>query len=97
MIFTPLGDRLAVLADSLSTERKTAGGIIVPDVHREAGLRGRVLGLGDAAQEALPTLTIGDVVFFSRYGGINVTVDGQEFILLRHDEVLGKLTDAGPS
>ncbi len=87
----PLGDRIVVQRDeSLST---TAGGIVLPEAAKEKPARGKVLAVGDgkllnSGERAAFQIKKGDHVLFSSYAGETLTMDDQEFILMREDDVL---------
>jgi chaperonin GroES len=87
----PLGDR--VLIKRLEAEEKTAGGIVLPDTPKEKPKQGRVVALGDGRQldsgEVAPLqLSEGDTVLFGSFAGTEVTVDGEEYLLMSEDDVL---------
>lgn len=90
----PLGERLVVQREESAA--KTAGGIILPDNAKEKPTRGKVVAVGTGrvlsdGTRSPPQLKAGDSVLFSTYAGENVEVDGQEFLLLREDDVLAVL------
>lgn len=92
MIVKPLQDR--VLVKRLEEETKTAGGIIIPDNHKEKPARGEVVSIGtgyrnnDGSTRSLEVKT-GDQILFSKYAGTEVKVDGKEFIIMKEDDILG--------
>ena len=87
----PLDDR--VLVKPIESEEKTAGGIILPDAAKEKSIQGEVVAVGpgkmttDGVRVSLE-LQLGDRVIYSKYGGTEVKFDGQEYLLLREDDVL---------
>ena len=87
----PLDDR--VLVKPIENELKTAGGIILPDTAKEKSIQGEIVAVGpgkmtpDGVRVSLE-LKLGDRVIYSKYGGTEVKFDGQEFLLLREDDVL---------
>ena len=88
----PLNDRVVVTP--LNAEEKTAGGVILPDTAREKPNKGKVVAagpgkLGDDGRRMGLAVKTGDVVLFGKYGGTEVRVDGQEFKILREEDVLG--------
>jgi chaperonin GroES len=88
----PLNDRVVV--SPLSAEEKTAGGVILPDTAREKPNKGRVIAagpgrLGDDGKRRGLSLRPGDVVWYGKYAGTEVKVDGQELKILREEDVLG--------
>lgn len=92
MLVKPLHDR--VLIKRLEEETKTAGGIIIPDNHKEKPARGEVIAIGsgyrntDGSVRPLEVKS-GDHVIFSKYSGTEVKVDGKEFIIMKEEEILG--------
>lgn len=92
MKLKPLGDRLVVRA--LEAEEKTASGLYLPDQAKEKPQRGKVLAVGPGRYEdgkRIPMLVAeGDEVVYSKYGGTEITLDGEEYIILREVDVLAK-------
>ena len=94
MTLQPLRDR--VLIKRLEEETKTAGGIIIPDNHKEKPAQGEVVAVGlgyrltDGTVKALEVKK-GDKVLFGKYSGTEVKVDGQTFIIMKEDEIFGVL------
>src|SRR5437868_5095195 len=87
----PLGDKVLVRRDE--AEKETSGGILLPDSASEKPKRGTVLAAGPGKKDEngnlLPMQTsIGDRVLFHRYGGAEVVLDGQEFLILPESEIL---------
>ena len=89
----PLRDRILVRrVDSEGEER--IGGIIIPDTAKEKPQRGRVVAVGSGRVndegKTLPLdLTAGDTVLFGKYSGSEIKLDGDEYLIMREDEVLG--------
>jgi chaperonin GroES len=88
----PLNDRVVVTP--LTAETRTAGGVILPDSAQEKPNKGRVVSvgpgkLGDDGRRAALSVKTGDVVLFGKYSGTEVKVEGQEFKILREEDVLG--------
>ncbi|MDD3926339.1 MAG: co-chaperone GroES [bacterium] len=86
----PLGDRVVVKV--AGEEEKTAGGIYLPDTAKEKPQKGEVVATGpgkmmDSGQRAPMQVKTGDKVVFSKYGGTEVKVGGEEFMLLREDDI----------
>jgi len=81
----PLGDRVVVQRDE--SEAVTAGGIVLPDSAKDAPARGTVVSVGDGIVLALQ-LTVGARIIFSSYGGEEINIDDQEFLLMRESDVL---------
>ena len=94
MNLQPLGDRLIV--EVLEEEETTASGIVLPDTAKEKPQRGRVLAVGpgprDEDGEYLKMdLASGDEIIFSKYGGTEVKVGTDEYLILRESDVLAKV------
>ena len=91
MAIKPLADRVVVKA--LEAEQKTAGGIIIPDNAKEKPQKGEVMAVGpgkiaDSGQKIAMELKKGDKILYGKYSGTEVTVDGQELIIMRESDVL---------
>jgi chaperonin GroES len=87
----PLGDK--VLIKRLEAEEKTAGGILLPDSAKEKPKKGKIIAVGEGRQlesgEKAPLqVKKGDTVLFGSYAGTEVTVDGEEYLLMSETEVL---------
>ena len=92
MKIRPLQDRIIV--KRLEEETKTKGGIIIPDSAKEKPIEGKVVacGKGKVTEDGkvLPLdVKVGDKVLFSKYGGTEVKVDGEEYLIMREDDILG--------
>ncbi len=88
----PLGDR--ILVKRVEPEAKTKGGIVLPDTAKEKPREGVVLALGegrllDDGKRAPFTVKVNDRVLFSSYAGTEVKWDGEEFLILGEDDILG--------
>ncbi len=92
MKFRPLGDR--VLIKVLEAEEKTKGGIVLPDTAKERPQQGKVIAVGKGKlleNGEIKPLEVkeGDIVVFSKYAGTEVrTKDGEEYLILREDDIL---------
>ena len=78
----------------LEEEQKTKGGIIIPDTAKEKPVEGKVVavGKGRTAEDGKlikPDVKAGDKVLFSKYGGTEVKIDGEEYLIMREDDILG--------
>ena len=87
----PLGDR--VLVKRIEAEEKTKGGIVLPDTAKEKPKEGRVEAVGegkmlDNGKRATPQVKVGDRVLFSSYAGTEVKVDGEDFLIMREEDIL---------
>jgi len=93
MKFKPLGDR--ILVKRLEDEaEKTSGGIIIPDTAKEKPQRGKVVSLGEGKRTEEGNLLAmrlkkGQEILFGKYSGTEVKIDGEEYIIMREDDVLG--------
>jgi len=92
MKIRPLNDRL--LVKRLKEEEKTAGGIIIPDSAKEKPAEGEVMAVGpgksnDKGERIAMQVKAGDRVLFSKYSGTDVKIDGEDFLVMREDDVLG--------
>jgi len=90
----PLQDR--VLVRRVKEEEKTKGGLFIPDTAKEKPIEGIVIAVGngkileDGTVRKLD-VTVGNRVLFSKYGGADVKIDGEETLILREDDILGVL------
>ena len=92
MAFRPLHDR--VLVRRVEAEEKTAGGIIIPDSAKEKPQEGEIVAVGNGAvgddNERVPLdVKVGDRVLFAKWGGTEVTVDGEELLIMKESDLLG--------
>ena len=92
MKIRPLNDR--ILVKRLESEEKTAGGIIIPDTAKEKPAQGQVVAVGpgklnEQGQRVALNVTAGDKVLFSKYGGTDVKLDGEDLLIMREDDILG--------
>ena len=98
MKFRPLHDRVVV--KRIDAEEKTAGGIIIPDTAKEKPIMGEIIAVGSgrvSEDGKVRPLDVkkGDRVLFGKYSGSEITIDGDEFLIMREDEILGILERAG--
>ena len=93
MNLQPLGDRVVV--QSIEAEQVTASGIVLPDTAAEKPQRGKVLAVGEGRFEdgkRVPvSVAAGDEVIYSKYGGTEIKVDGEDVLVLRESDVLAKV------
>ena len=92
MKIKPLHDR--VIVKRVEEEKKTAGGIIIPDTAKEKPAEGKVIAVGDGKiledGKVRPlNVKAGDRVLFSKYAGTEVKVGGDELLIMREDDILG--------
>ena len=95
MAFRPLHDR--VLLRRVDQEEKSKGGIIIPDTAKEKPQKGEVLAVGDGkvnedtGKRTPLDVAVGDEVLYSKYGGTEIKLDGEELLVLRESDVLAKV------
>ena len=91
MKFTPLHDK--VLVKRLENQTKSEGGILIPDSAQEKQARGKIISVGPGVhrdgQFIRTCVKEGDEVIFSRYGGMDIKVDGEELVVVSELEILG--------
>ena len=95
MKIRPLHDR--VIVKRIEEERKTPGGIVIPDNAAEKPDQGEVLAIGtgkvmDDGKVRPLALKVGDRVIFGKYSGSSVKVDGDELLVMREDDIMGVVT-----
>jgi chaperonin GroES len=96
MKLRPLHDR--VIVKRMEEERKSAGGIVIPDTAAEKPMRGKVLGVGpgkinDKGETNPMNVKKGDKVLFGKYSGTEVKVDGDELVVMREDDIMAVIED----
>ena len=94
MNLKPLGDR--VIVQATEEEETTASGIVLPDTAKEKPQKGKVLAVGDGKLDddgkRIPLdVAEGDEVLYSKYGGTEIKVDGDDLLVLRESDVLAKV------
>ena len=95
MNLKPLEDRIVVRPNE--SEETTASGIVIPDTAKEKPQQGEVLAAGPGRRaeqtgEIIPLdVKVGDTVVYSKYGGTEITVDGEDLLILTGREVLAKV------
>ncbi len=92
MSFRPLHDR--VLVRRVEAEEKTAGGIIIPDSAKEKPAEGEIVSVGEGLRDddgdRVPLdVKAGDRVLFGKWSGTEVTVDGEELLIMKESDILG--------
>jgi len=92
MKFTPLHDR--VLVRRVEQDEKTAGGIIIPDTAKEKPSEGLIIAAGSGARREDGTIMpldvkAGDQVLFGKWSGTEVTVDGEDLLIMKESDLLG--------
>ena len=94
MKFRPLHDRVVVRR--LEEDTKTAGGIIIPDTAQEKPSQGTIVSVGpgardDAGNLVKPDVKEGDRVLFGKWSGTEVTIDGEEVLIMKESDIMGVL------
>src|SRR5881398_3604068 len=97
MNLQPLGDRLIV--EVLEEEETTSSGIVLPDTAKEKPQRGRVLAVGPGARDESGNyialdLAEGDEIIFSKYGGTEIRLGTEDYLILRESDVLAKVVSS---
>lgn len=92
MKIRPLNDR--ILVKRLAGEEMTAGGIIIPDSAKEKPAEGEIVAVGpgkrnEKGERLAMEVKVGDSVLFSKYGGTDIKLDGEDYLIMREDDVLG--------
>ncbi|MFA5593333.1 MAG: co-chaperone GroES [Micavibrio sp.] len=101
MKFRPLHDR--VLLKRIETEGKTAGGIIIPDTAKEKPMEAEVIAVGpgayneDGDERMKLDVKEGDIVLVSKWGGTEITIDGQELLVVKESDIMGIIEGASAS
>ena len=100
MDLQPLGDRLIV--EVLDEDEITVSGIVLPDTAKEKPQRGKILAVGPGSRDedgkyVKMDVEEGDEIIFSKYGGTEVKVEGDDYLILRESDVLAKLDRAAVS
>ena len=98
MDLQPLGDRLIV--EALEEEETTSSGIVLPDTAKEKPQRGRVLAVGPGSRDeggnyVAMDVVEGDEVIYSKYGGTEIRLGSEDYLILRESDVLAKVTTKG--
>ena len=92
MKFRPLHDR--VLVERVEQDEKSAGGIIIPDTAQEKPMEGKVIAVGSGTREEGGKVTpldvkAGDKILFGKWSGTEVTIEGDELIIMKESDILG--------
>ena len=93
-VIKPLGDRVVV--KRIEEEPKTKGGIIIPDTAKEKPQKGKVIAVGtgrvlENGQRVPLEVKEGDIVVFAKYGGTEIEIDGEEYVILSERDLLAVL------
>jgi chaperonin GroES len=82
----PLADR--VIVKPAAAEEKSAGGIIIPDTAKEKPQRGVVIAAGPGKKDEPVTVKTGDTVLYGKYAGTEITIEGQDLLIMRESDIL---------
>ena len=96
MKIRPLHDR--ILVKRIEEEEKTKGGIIIPDTAKEKPIEGEVMAVGNGRVlengETRPLeVKVGDRILFGKYAGTEIKIEGEEYLMMREDDVLGVIEE----
>jgi len=89
MDLTPLSDR--VLVEAAAAEETTAGGIIIPDTAKEKPQRGKVVAVGNGKKDEPMTVKAGDAVLYGKYSGTEITVEGNDYLIMKESDIFAIL------
>jgi chaperonin GroES len=95
MALTPLHDR--VLVKRTESEEKTSGGLIIPESAKEKPSEGEVVSVGEGARKdngelIAPAVKAGDKILFGKWSGTEVTVEGEEMLMMKESDIMGIIT-----
>jgi chaperonin GroES len=82
----PLADR--VLVEPQAAEEKTASGIIIPDSAKEKPQKGTVVAAGPGTKDETIEVKVGDTVLYGKYSGTELTVEGNDYLIMRQSDIL---------
>lgn len=82
----PLADRVVV--EPQAAETKTASGLYIPDSAKEKPQQGKVVAVGNGKKDHDMTVKIGDTVLYKEYGPSKIQVDGNDYLIMREDDIL---------
>jgi chaperonin GroES len=83
---TPLHDR--VIVKPAAAEEKTTSGIIIPDTAKEKPQRGIIVAAGPGKKDEPVTVKVGDTVLYGKYAGTEITIEGQDLLIMRESDIL---------
>ncbi|ARO14078.1 groES protein [Ketogulonicigenium robustum] len=92
MAFKPLHDRVVVRR--VQSEEKTKGGLFIPESAKEKPAEGEVIAVGEGARKdsgelIAPAVKVGDRVLFGKWSGTEITVEGEELLIMKESDILG--------
>ncbi|WP_109302535.1 co-chaperone GroES [Aquimarina sp. AU474] len=82
----PLSDRVVV--EPLPAETQTASGLYIPDSAQEKQQKGKVAAVGSGKKDHEMTVKVGDTVLYGKYSGTELKLDGQDYLIMREDDIL---------
>jgi chaperonin GroES len=82
----PLADR--VIIEPAAAEEKTSGGIIIPDTAKEKPQKGTIVAVGPGKKDEPLTVKEGDNVLYGKYAGTEITVEGQDYLIMRESDIV---------
>ena len=96
MAIKPLGDRIVV--KPLEQEEENVGGIIIPDTAKEKPQEGEIIAVGpgrilDSGERQAPSVAVGDKVLYGKYAGTEIKYGGEDYLIVREDDILAKFED----
>ncbi|QTA37181.1 co-chaperone GroES [Thermosipho ferrireducens] len=90
MKVTPLGSRL--LIKPITEEKRTEGGIVLPDTAKEKPMKAEVIAVGNIEDDDID-IRVGDKVIFSKYSGTEIKIDDEDYIIIDLEDILAKFED----
>jgi len=96
MAIQPLGNR--VVAERIEQEEQVSGGIIIPDSAKEKGQTAKIIAAGPGSKKDDGTVVpldvkVGDTVMIGKYAGNDISIDGEDYVILTEDDILGVIED----
>ena len=85
----PLSDR--VIVEPAAAETQTASGIIIPDTAKEKPQKGTVIAVGNGKKDEPLTVKVGDTVLYGKYSGTELSVDGNDYLIMRESDIFAIL------
>ena len=89
MKVTPIADR--VLVEPAAAEEKTASGLYIPDTAKEKPQKGLVVAVGNGKKDEPLTVKVGDTVLYGKYSGTELSVDGNDYLIMRESDIFAIL------
>jgi chaperonin GroES len=87
--FKPNEDR--VLVEAAQAEEKTSGGIIIPDTAKEKPQKGTIIAVGPGKKDEPMHLSVGATVYYGKYSGTEINLDGKDYLIMRASDVFGSI------